>query len=75
MLVEEIIAKILGSEPGTITDATGPTNSPNWDSFNALMIAAEVEKVFEVNLSIDEIASIKNVGDIKRILRSHGKTV
>lgn len=72
--IEEIVAKILGVDVNKITDNTGPANSPNWDSLNALMIAAEIEKVFQVNLSIDEITSLKNVGDIKRILQTHVKS-
>jgi len=71
--VEEIVAKILNIKRGEINDATGPANSSGWDSFNALMIAAEIEKVFQTDFSIDEIASIKSVGDIKRILKAYGK--
>lgn len=72
MRIEEIIAKILDIAPEKINDASGPANTENWDSFNALLIAAEIEKKFGVNLSVEEIASIKNVGDIKSLLKSHG---
>lgn len=70
--LEEIIAKVLDIDSQIVTDATAPENVESWDSFNSLMLAAEIEKVFTVNLSIEEIASMKSVGDIKKILHNHG---
>lgn len=72
MKIEDIIAKILDIASEKINDASGPLNTENWDSFNALLIAAEIEKKFGVNFSVEEIASIKNVGDIKSLLKKHG---
>lgn len=67
--VEEIVGKVLNIDPSWVHDATGPHNVESWDSFNALMLVAEIEKKFGVNFTIDDVASIKNVGDIKNILR------
>lgn len=72
MKIEDIIAKILDIAPEKINDTSGPLNTENWDSFNALLIAAEIEKKFGVNFSVEEIVSIKNVGDIKSLLKKYG---
>lgn len=72
MRIEDIIGKILDIAPEKINDASGSANTENWDSFNALFIAAEIEKKFGVNFSVEEIAFIKNVGDIKNLLKKYG---
>lgn len=71
--VEEIVGRVLELDSASVNDATGPQNVESWDSFNALMLVAEIEKKFGVTISIDEVASIKNVGDIKSILRTKKK--
>lgn len=73
--VEEIVGKVLNIDPASVNNTASPHNVESWDSFNALMIVAEIEKKFGVNISIDEVASIKNVGDIKKILRAHQMNV
>ena len=40
-------------------------NTEGWDSFNGLLLATELEKEFKVKFTMEDIVSIKNVGDIK----------
>lgn len=70
--VEEVIAKVLEIDRSVITDATSPNDIENWDSFNGLVLVTELEKVFHVSFSLDEIVAVKNVGDIKKSLKHHG---
>jgi len=70
--LEQVVAKVLDLKPGEVTDKTGPENTESWDSFNGLVLATELENNFKVKFSIDEVVSVKNVGDIKRILKKHG---
>jgi acyl carrier protein len=63
--------RILGIPVKSINDKTAPENVESWDSFNGLMIATELERVFEATFTIDEVISVKNVGDIKKNLRNH----
>jgi len=72
MTVEEVIGKVLNVDSSKITDETSPENTPEWDSFNGLLLATELEKNFKVKFSIDEVVLVKNVGDIKKILQKHG---
>lgn len=69
--LHKLLADILKIKGEDITDATSPENTETWDSFNGLMIAAELEKVFGVDFSIEEIISTKDFGDIKKNLRNH----
>lgn len=60
-----ILSEILGISTEDITDETSADNTPGWDSFNGLMIVAELEKSYGVTFTIDEVVSVKKVGDIK----------
>ncbi|MBO05808.1 MAG: acyl carrier protein [Candidatus Pacebacteria bacterium] len=71
MKVEEIIGKILNIDSTTIKDETSPENTSEWDSFNGLLLVSELEKNFNVKFDIEEIIAVKNVGDIKSILKKH----
>jgi len=67
-----VLSKVLGIDENTITDKTSPDNVETWDSFNGLMLVSELEKEFNVKFTMDEVVSVKNVGDIKKTLRKHG---
>ncbi len=69
--LHELLANILTIKSEAVNDQTSPDNVETWDSFNGLMIAAELEKVFKVNFDMEEIISTKDVGDIKKNLRNH----
>ena len=71
--LNKILSKVLDLDENQINDELGPHNTENWDSFNALLLMTELEKNFKANFSIEEVSAVKNVGDIKRILKRYGK--
>lgn len=68
MDLRALLAEILDIPPESINEKTSPENTPSWDSFNGLLIASELEKATEVKFSIEDVLSVKNVGDIKKVL-------
>ena len=66
--IKSILANVLQIDEDLITDETSPENVEAWDSFNALLLISELEKAFNINFDINEVMSIKCVGDIKEIL-------
>lgn len=70
-----LLATILKLPADSINDQTSPDNTESWDSFSGLMIAAELEKVFNVSFDMEEIITTKNVGDIVSNLRKHSVAV
>lgn len=70
--VKDILSKILEIDENDITDETSPGNVETWDSFNGLIIASELENVFNVKFTMEEVASVKCVKDIKDTLKRHG---
>ena len=68
----EIISSVLEIDQTKINDATSPENTDTWDSFNALVLASELEDGFDVSFTIEEVEGVTCVLDIKKCLKNHG---
>ena len=68
----QIIGKILDVPVSEINDESSPETIENWDSFNSLMLADELESEFNVSFSLEEIVDSANVAAIKKHLKNHG---
>ncbi|MBU1036478.1 acyl carrier protein [Patescibacteria group bacterium] len=64
----DILAKILEISREEINDNISPENTPTWDSFNAVMMVAELEKSSGTKFDMADVMAVKNVGDIKKVL-------
>lgn len=69
--LHKLLSDILRMDADKINEQTSPDNTASWDSFNGLMIAAELEKQFDVSFDMEEVVNTKNVGDIIRNLKKH----
>ena len=69
--LKSLLSKILEIEEDQITPETSPENVEIWDSFNGLLIASELESLFNVKFSMEEVASVENVRDIIEALFNH----
>ena len=68
----QIIGKILDVPASEINDESSPETIENWDSFNSLMLADELESEFNISFSLEEIIDSANVAAIKKHLKNHG---
>ena len=68
----KVIAKILDVPISEINDDSSPETIENWDSFNSLVLADELESEFNVSFSLEEIIDSANVSAIKKHLKNHG---
>ena len=62
----KVIAKILDVPISEINDESSPETIENWDSFNSLVLADELESEFNVSFSLEEIIDSANVSAIKK---------
>lgn len=67
-----ILSKVLGIEENEINNETSPDSVDSWDSFNGLILVSELENNFNVKFTMEEITSVKCVGDIKKALKKRG---
>ena len=71
----KLIAKILDVPVSDINDESSPETIENWDSFNSLVIADELESEFNISVALEEIIDSANVSAIKKHLKNHGVTL
>jgi acyl carrier protein len=53
-----------------ITMNTAPEDVEGWDSLGHVTLASNIEQEFHVNLDVDELMEMENVGSIVRILEA-----
>lgn len=70
--LKEILSGVLGVSPNKISDNTSPKNVKKWDSFHGLLLVTELENSYKVKFSMDDVISVRNVGDIKKALKKYG---
>ena len=66
-----IISKVMDVPESEINDQTSPENIESWDSFHGLVLVDELENNFNIKFTIEEVADVQNVGDIKRHIKNH----
>ena len=70
--LKKVLAKALGIKPNMINDQTSPDNVKAWDSFHGLLLVTELENHYKVKFTMDDIVSVRNVGDIRKALKRYG---
>jgi acyl carrier protein len=54
-----------------INDESSPKTIEKWDSFHGLILADELETRFAVKFVLEDLTSVKKVGDIKKNLAKY----
>lgn len=70
--LKKILSSVLEIDPSEINDDLSPKDVEAWNSFNGLVILSELERVFNVEITMEEAEAVKCVKDIKDALKRHG---
>lgn len=62
--LQEIFADVFADENIVINESTSAKNIEAWDSLTNINILAAIQDEFMVSFEIEEIVSMKNVGDM-----------
>jgi acyl carrier protein len=57
---------------GHITPRTSPDEVASWDSLQHIALVRALETTFCISLSMDEMAELRSVADIERVILRHG---
>lgn len=69
--LEPIFREIL--DPGlTLTEDLDASKVEQWDSLNHISLVVAIEGDFGIELTVDELASLRNVGDLVNVLIKKG---
>jgi len=68
----EIVAELLALAPKQVSDDMGPSNTASWDSLATVNLIVAVETRYAIQLDLDELMAIENVGALRKILADKG---
>jgi acyl carrier protein len=71
MTVEQIFAEVFSIPETTVQDSLELHQIAAWDSMVHMTLIVRIEEVFKIELTGDEIADVKSVGDVRKALRAH----
>jgi acyl carrier protein len=73
--LEQLLADLLQIPVAEVTDELAMKDLEVWDSLKHMELIASLEEQLGIQLTFDEIVTMRSVGDIKRVLNSKGVTV
>ena len=64
-----IIAKVLNISVDEVEMDTAIGDLPEWDSLHHMLIIAELEKIFDINFSQDDLKELEDVSDLVSLVK------
>ena len=68
MQLYQIVGKVLGVDPSELSEESNAQNTANWDSLRHIEVVFAMESAFHVRFTMPEIASLRKLGDIRKLL-------
>jgi len=59
-----VFTRIFDDETIQLLDATTAQDIPGWDSLTHINLIIEIEEEFDLKFTVDDIAGLKNVGEM-----------
>ena len=72
MSLEKLFADVFLYPEASVSDSLTFREVPRWDSLAHMMLIAKLEETYSIQFTGDEIADMRSVGDLRRILGNHG---
>lgn len=66
--VTNVCRDVFDDENLVITESTTAADVVGWDSLTHLSLVNELEEIFEVEFSLDDVAGSKNIGELMNVL-------
>lgn len=68
----KVVAQVMNVSTARISDKTSPQNTKKWDSLRGLLLVTALENQYKIKFTTQDMAGMKNIGDIKKILKKRG---
>ena len=72
MTLIEVVAQVLGIDEGLLNARSRPNNTEGWDSLRHIEVMLAIETAFDVRLTMTELTSLRDLGDVGAALRAKG---
>jgi acyl carrier protein len=70
--LEGLFCEVFDDQHLTLTDETTAHDIPKWDSLTHINLMFSIEQEFGVRFNGNELAELKNIGELKAYLLSKG---
>lgn len=67
----EVFRRVFDDKALTLTPRTTSDDIPGWDSMSNITLAIELEESFRIRIKTAEMETLRNVGDLITLIRSH----
>jgi len=74
MTLQDVLKEAFNMKDSEYTDTQSLMQLEDWDSMSHMVFITQLEEVFGVELSGDEIISLETIADVKKLLDRKGKT-
>jgi acyl carrier protein len=68
----EIVAAVLGVDPGELTDEDGPATIGAWTSRKQIELLVTLEEFYGLDLGQQEVLGAPTIGALREVLRARG---
>lgn len=69
--ISKILEFVFHVPPDSLSDADSSETVHGWDSFQTLIMFQELEKQADVSFTLEDLARVRTIGDIKKLLEKY----
>lgn len=66
--LQEIFRDVFDDDDLELTAETTANDIEDWDSFAQIQLVVAIEKYFNIHFKVDEVGSLKNVGEMIQLI-------
>jgi len=70
--LRQVFAPVLGLKVTDLDKKSSASTISSWDSVTNLILIAEIEKEYHVVISIEDVYTLKNIGDVYLLIKNKG---
>jgi|LNFM01.1.fsa_nt_gb acyl carrier protein len=75
MSLYSIVRTVIGEKDAALDESSNAENSAVWDSLKNMELIFAVESAYRVRFTVKEVARLKSIGDLRRLLLAKGANV
>ncbi|MEO8651523.1 MAG: acyl carrier protein [Hyphomicrobiaceae bacterium] len=75
MSLYQIVRKVIDQRDIPLDESSNADNTSGWDSLKNIELIFAVESTYRVRFTVREVARLKSIGDLRRLLIAKGADV
>ena len=75
MSLYQIVRNVMGRKDVALDESSNANSTEGWDSLKNIELIFAVESTYRVRFTVKEVARLKSIGDLRRLLVAKGAEV